>query len=182
MDQLLAAGFAPNAEPSARTQPARPQIVKKRTRGSGQGLPLSQLFWQLPRWGTVASWEDGRGFGFIQCGGSNTLFFHVKAEIVGVSSAHQRIRVGEPVVFIIGEDPRKPGNLRAVCWARVSGCHWDGATPPSSQTSLEQLRSKALASLPMETLWAMLQADWYAHQWPADKEIRKLADPLLIHA
>ncbi len=182
MDQLLAAGFARNAEPSARTQPARPQIEKKRPRGSGQGLPLSQLFWQLPRWGTVASWEDGRGFGFIQCGRSNTLFFHVTAEIVGVSSAHQRIRVGEPVVFIIGEDPRKPGNLRAVCWARVSGCHWDGATPPSSQTSLEQLRSKALASLPMETLWAMLQADWYAHQWPADKEIRKLADPLLIHA
>lgn len=179
MDQLLAAGFAPNAAPSPSTQPARSQIVKKRTRGGGQGLPPSPLFWQLPRWGTVASWEDNRGFGFIEYGRAKTLFFHVKAEIVGVSSAHQQVRVGEPVVFIIGEDPRKPGDLRAARWARVSGCHWDGAPLPNSQTSWDNLRSNALALLPMETLWAMLQADWYG---PAGKVMRKLEDPLLIQA
>lgn len=179
MDQLLAAGFAPNTAPSPSTQPARSQIVKKRTRGGGQGLPPSPLFWQLPRWGTVASWEDNRGFGFIEYGRAKTLFFHVKAEIVGVSSAHQQVSVGEPVVFIIGEDPRKPGDLRAVRWARVSGCHWDGAPLPNSQTSWDNLRSNALALLPMETLWAMLQADWYG---PAGKVMRKLEDPLLIQA
>ena len=177
MDQLLAAGFAP--EPSVSTQSARPQSVKKRTRDDGRGLPQSQLFWQLPQWGTVASWQEDRGFGFIQYGRAKALFFHVTAI---VSSAHQQLHVGDPVVFITGEDPRKPGDLRAVRWARVSGCDWDGASPPNSQTSLNHLRSSALASLPMDALWAMLRADWYARLWPADKVKRKLADPVLIQA
>lgn len=181
-EQLLAAGFAPQSPYPAKPPAIKAQTKTKRPKTNQPNPQPSWPYWQLPQWGVVNEWNQDRGFGLIRQAGTRELFFHVAARVDHQAKPVQSIDIGDPVVFITGADPRRPGDLRAVRWACVSDWDWDGAAPPDSQNSLDTLRRDALASLPMQTLWTMLAAGWYARLWRQDPVGRKLKDPLLIQA
>ena len=56
--------------------------------------------------GHIKKWQDDKGFGFIETGTGESVFFHVSA-----FKAQRRPEVGEQVVFTVGQDNQ--GRLQA---------------------------------------------------------------------
>ena len=170
-------GFPPGmtSKPSLKT----PITIKKSRAASLQEASTAALLPQLPLWGTLTALTASRGFGHLSCPAqARKVFFHFNAIEPRKPVDDDNLRLGEPILFITGTDPREPGSPRAVRWARVCELQWDDSGPPHDQASLDARRKAALAKLPLETLWRLLRADWYTHQWngaaPDD-----LTDPVL---
>jgi cold shock CspA family protein len=103
--------------------------------------------------GTLAAWNDDRGFGFIELpGGGERIFVHISAFPRG----GVRPAVGELVSFEI--DMREAGKKRAV---RVMRCGSNGPPRRARQPAASH-RSSALGSL--VTLLLLIAIGWYGYQ------------------
>lgn len=103
--------------------------------------------------GTLAAWNDDRGFGFIELPGSGErIFVHISAFPRG----GVRPAVGELVSFEI--DAREAGKKRAV---RVMRCG-SGLQPPRARKPAASHWSSVLGSL--VTLLLLIAVGWYGYQ------------------
>ena len=103
--------------------------------------------------GTLAAWNDDRGFGFIELPGSGErIFVHISAFPRGGA----RPAVGELVSFEI--DAREAGRKRAV---RVMRCG-SGSQPRRTRQPAAAHQNSALGSL--VTLLLLIAVGWYGYQ------------------
>lgn len=136
------------------------------------------LLTAMRRFGVISSWDASRGFGEIELPSvRQRMFCHISGRL---GAPGRPLRAGDPVLFLIGSDPRKPDHNRAVRWVRVEDVPWGGITPPHDQGSLDTLRKEALPSFSLEAIWTLLDADWYHQLWngkaPSDLEDQLLFD------
>ncbi|HET6432667.1 cold shock domain-containing protein [Dyella sp.] len=104
--------------------------------------------------GTLVTWNDDRGFGFIELpGGGERVFVHISAFPRG----GVRPVVGELVSFEI--DAREAGKKRAV---RVMRCGSGLQSRRSRQPAAAHRSSSALGSL--VTLLLLIAIGWYGYQ------------------
>ncbi|MGN6229223.1 MAG: cold shock domain-containing protein [Dyella sp.] len=103
--------------------------------------------------GTLAAWNDDRGFGFIELSGSGErIFVHISAFPRGGA----RPAVGELVSFEI--DAREAGKKQAV---RVMRCG-SGSPPRRMRQPAAAHRRSVLGSL--VTLLLLIAVGWYGYQ------------------
>lgn len=160
-----------SAPPSAaRAAPSRPSK-------SGH---TATLLHELPLWSVVDSFESDRGFGKLACSSlPDKVFFHVSARRPRPPPDDATMANGEPVLCLLGTDPRGRNGQRAVRWARLHSLQWGGGALPHDQASLNSWRERALVALPTIELWRLLRAGWYNQLWRESAAPADLADPVL---
>lgn len=143
--------------------------------------PYPSLLVEMPRFGKLASWDAGRGFGEIELPGDRQrMFCHVTGRL---EAKGRSLHAGDQVLFLPGTDRRSRGKTRAVRWMRVQDLSWGSLVPPHDQASLDVLRRAALSGLSLKATWILLEADWYQRLWdgdaPADLDDQLLCDAWL---
>ena len=142
------------------------------------------IFPKLPRFGAVARLEEERGFGFISMDGSEDVFFHFRGFPGRLPDGQKLPPVGTPVLFITGSDSRRPNEPKkgAVLWApaATAASALDGL--PTDQATLDVLRRKLLDKLPLEGVWSLLEASWYAKHWSGSAPVPTDLEDLVLES
>lgn len=163
--------------------PKLPQSTSDAKPWKDRGGPpsLEATFLKLALVGIVEALVDDKGFGFVTCDSRpGEHFFHITTNLTGLRD-FGGMAEGNHVLFQLGSNPRKPGQICAVRWVRIDDLDWGDVAPPKDQQALDALRRDALHQRSLNDLRNRVRADWYAKLWageaPAD-----LHDPVLGEA
>ncbi len=143
--------------------------------------PVQQLL-RLPRLGKVVRLEEERGFGFIAVPGEDDIFFHVSGFPGRLPDGNKLPPVGSVVQFIIGSDPNRVNDTRksVIAWMPAALAQQAVGRQIPDQAVLDDIRRDQLTSLPWESLWRRVRADWYvSHRKDADNSPADLHDAVL---
>jgi len=189
-EQLAALMPAHGAVAELATPPELVNVIKQRKPprppkhhgevGAASEPKFPKLAYQLPLWGVVQRLVLDRGYGFLSCSGvAQEVFFHLSRQQPSRSAKESNLKVGTPVLFMMGSEAGKP-DRRAVRWAMARDIKWSTGAPPKDQTVLDTLRRGALEKLPWANVWELLHAEWYSSlhgaNIPPDLEDQVLED------
>lgn len=119
--------------------------------------------------GKVVSWNDERGFGFIQPEDrSGEVFFHISA----LRSAARRPQQGDAVQFDTTRD--RSGRLKAA-WVSLENVAPAARPAPRRRTASERPRHNPLALFKAAALLVLLFAGWLLSQGPLSNLLRSPA-------
>lgn len=120
--------------------------------------------------GKVVSWNDDRGFGFIQPEDqSGEVFFHISA----VGNTARRPQKGDAVEFDTTRD--KSGRLKAA-WVRLEGVASAPASPRRRQANGSHRRQNPFSLFKIAALLVLLFAGWLLTQGPLHNLLRSPTD------